>query len=148
MLHYDKVRTLWRNGSASDSRSERCVFKSHQGQSYLFAARKKVWITSVKGNVSKNYLNYLVNIWPHGLARLADQSEEIKQGRKAKKRKLTRRHKQEGKNGGKWGIISYVVLKKKENSNRQKMEIIKDLKKLTSKDLYHKSNLSKWCSIV
>ena len=26
------VQTLWRNGSASDSRSEGCVFKSRQGQ--------------------------------------------------------------------------------------------------------------------
>ena len=29
-------QTLWRNGSASDSRSEGCVFKSRQGQSGLF----------------------------------------------------------------------------------------------------------------
>ena len=28
-------RTLWRNGSASDSRSEGCVFKSRQGQNFL-----------------------------------------------------------------------------------------------------------------
>ena len=29
------VMTLWRNGSASDSRSEGCVFESRQGH-YLF----------------------------------------------------------------------------------------------------------------
>ena len=28
-------RTLWRNGSASDSRSEGCVFKSRQGQHFF-----------------------------------------------------------------------------------------------------------------
>ncbi len=28
-------RTLWRNGSASDSRSEGCVFKSRQGQQFF-----------------------------------------------------------------------------------------------------------------
>ena len=27
--------TLWRNGSASDSRSEGCVFKSRQGQTFF-----------------------------------------------------------------------------------------------------------------
>jgi hypothetical protein len=27
--------TLWRNGSASDSRSEGCVFKSRQGQIFF-----------------------------------------------------------------------------------------------------------------
>ena len=35
---------LWRNGSASDSRSEGCVFKSRQGHSYL--------IENVKRNIS------------------------------------------------------------------------------------------------
>ena len=28
--------TPWRNGSASDSRSEGCVFKSRRGQKYFF----------------------------------------------------------------------------------------------------------------
>ena len=31
-------RALWRNGSASDSRSEGCVFKSRRGQSVYFFA--------------------------------------------------------------------------------------------------------------
>ena len=30
------ITTPWRNGSASDSRSEGCVFKSRRGQSKLF----------------------------------------------------------------------------------------------------------------
>ena len=29
--------TLWRNGSASDSRSEGCVFKSRRGQNFYFS---------------------------------------------------------------------------------------------------------------
>ena len=30
------IVTPWRNGSASDSRSEGCVFKSRRGQKYFF----------------------------------------------------------------------------------------------------------------
>ena len=34
--------TLWRNGSASDSRSEGCVFKSRQGQLFCSSLVKEV----------------------------------------------------------------------------------------------------------
>ena len=33
---HPSIKTLWRNGSASDSRSEGCVFKSRQGQNRSF----------------------------------------------------------------------------------------------------------------
>ena len=35
--------TLWRNGSASDSRSEGCVFKSRQGQRILLSKLSSVF---------------------------------------------------------------------------------------------------------
>ena len=35
-MQHDYYKTLWRNGSASDSRSEGCVFKSRQGQRWIF----------------------------------------------------------------------------------------------------------------
>ena len=37
------IKTLWRNGSASDSRSEGCVFKSRQGQTFCFKMFCHAW---------------------------------------------------------------------------------------------------------
>ena len=34
--HFHRQETLWRNGSASDSRSEGCVFESRQGHNFFF----------------------------------------------------------------------------------------------------------------
>ena len=52
---YTLLAALWRNGSASDSRSEGCVFKSRQGHSYL---------TTTKRDAVKNVtIEIFINIW-------------------------------------------------------------------------------------
>ena len=51
----DAQLTPWRNGSASDSRSEGCVFKSRRGQLTLFV-RKKVKIQILQTHYSKGTL--------------------------------------------------------------------------------------------
>ena len=47
--------TPWRNGSASDSRSEGCVFKSRRGQNHIFSSRKIQFSFSKYTNVDKYY---------------------------------------------------------------------------------------------
>ena len=39
-IHCMKYKTPWRNGSASDSRSEGCVFKSRRGHLFSFFTRQ------------------------------------------------------------------------------------------------------------
>ena len=36
------TKALWRNGSASDSRSEGCVFNSRRGHTFKFALYKNI----------------------------------------------------------------------------------------------------------
>ncbi|KAI9542905.1 hypothetical protein NQZ68_016212 [Dissostichus eleginoides] len=43
------ILTLWRNGSASDSRSEGCVFKSRQGQAECMEEETMVEMKSFTG---------------------------------------------------------------------------------------------------
>ena len=47
----DSIKTPWRNGSASDSRSEGCVFKSRRGQTFSqISLSLRYFVLSINGN--------------------------------------------------------------------------------------------------
>ena len=49
------ITTLWRNGSASDSRSEGCVFESRKGQTLIFG------INSLNRTIANTIARILIN---------------------------------------------------------------------------------------
>ena len=47
--------TPWRNGSASDSRSEGCVFKSRRGQNFFLSKIKKLLLKNIQRKKHRAY---------------------------------------------------------------------------------------------
>ena len=57
-------KTSWRNGSASDSRSEGCVFKSRRGHCFFFrlCTIPSFVIVKKEKNIEKNYVSFICEL--------------------------------------------------------------------------------------
>ena len=71
---YFDMKTPWRNGSASDSRSEGCVFKSRRGQSGCFEIERygqHIHETASFNHLmcGSNHLLLLVDMWDGKMCR-------------------------------------------------------------------------------